>query len=207
MLCANDVLALWTFRVMADLGGEAPTRFMIIGIDDTQSLCPFTQPTLSSVRLDFPGLIGGAVRLLEGALDGRVIRVEAPGVESVVVRDSTRSEAEDPFNRAMSFIRTHAHENPSLDRIAQVARIHPRALQRQFRLRLDASPSQVLLRERLAIARNLLASSEMSVQEIAVACGYESPQRFIAAFKRSLGETPGRFRARQASANRPPMDV
>jgi len=54
-------------------------------------------------------------------------------------------------------------------------------------------PREVLLRERLALAQQLLAGG-LSVQETAAACGFGDPYYFSRIFKRRLGQPPSRWR-------------
>jgi transcriptional regulator GlxA family with amidase domain len=43
-------------------------------------------------------------------------------------------------------------------------------------------------------AQHLLTSSQMKIRDIASACGFNSPNRFYAAFKRIVGQQPADFR-------------
>jgi transcriptional regulator GlxA family with amidase domain len=44
-------------------------------------------------------------------------------------------------------------------------------------------------------AQHLLVSSDMKIRDIAQACGFNSPNRFYAAFKSLVGKQPKDFRA------------
>lgn len=52
---------------------------------------------------------------------------------------------------------------------------------------------QLLLEERMRLARTLLADRSLSVSEVALRCGYQSPSKFAAQFERFSGASPSRF--------------
>ena len=198
LFCANDILGLWTLRQAEEAGVAVPGHCLVVGVDDSQDICPFTRPTLSSVPLDFESLLCDALRQLDQLLAGVTPTATAcAGPMPVCQRDSSAIAMDSgPLSVAMAYIRLHASRNPGLEDIAATAGIHPRALQRLFRKRLGITPLIAVTRERLAHARTLLAGSDLSIGEISVACGYASQQRFAAAFRREVGEPPGRFRNR-----------
>jgi AraC-like DNA-binding protein len=51
-----------------------------------------------------------------------------------------------------------------------------------------------LTRLRISRARDLLRSSDHSVTEIAISCGFSSSQYFANVFRRLVGQTPSAFR-------------
>jgi LacI family transcriptional regulator len=198
LFCANDIIGLWTLRQAHDAGVAVPGHCLVVGVDDSQDICPFTRPTLSSVPLDFESLLTTAFHQLDQLIAGRTPDTpDLAGPLPVALRDSTAIAADSgPLATATDYIRRHASRNPGLEDIAAAAGIHPRALQRLFRKRLGMTPLMAVTRERLAHARTLLAGTDLTVGEISTACGYASQQRFAAAFRREVGEPPGRFRSR-----------
>lgn len=69
-----------------------------------------------------------------------------------------------------------------------------RVIKRIFRL----SPRQLITQTRLAAAAQLLAESEQSVADIALACGFHDHSAFTRAFRSATGQTPTGFRERSA---------
>ncbi|MEN9935576.1 MAG: hypothetical protein RLZZ387_2155 [Chloroflexota bacterium] len=63
---------------------------------------------------------------------------------------------------------------------------------------LGVSPRAYVRERRIARAMELLASTPMSIEEIAGALGYDQPPSFFRAFKRATGQTPGDFRRRHS---------
>lgn len=82
------------------------------------------------------------------------------------------------------------------DDVAQSLALHRRTLNRRLEAQ-GTSFQEVLDRVRFEVARQLLASGDIPMDEISVALGYGSLSAFQRTFRRWSGETPGRWR-RQA---------
>lgn len=67
---------------------------------------------------------------------------------------------------------------------------------RTFRSRLKETPHQYLMRKRIDKARELLATSDMSITDICFAVGFESLGSFSSLFRRAVGWPPSVYRAR-----------
>jgi AraC-like DNA-binding protein len=85
----------------------------------------------------------------------------------------------------------------TLDELATVACLSPSHLLRTFRAAFGQSPHQYLTALRLARARDLLRTTEISVTEVCLAVGYTSLGSFSALFRRHLGVSPERYRQDQ----------
>ena len=82
--------------------------------------------------------------------------------------------------------------SPSL--LAKRAGLSTRQLERLFRRYLDRSPKRYYLELRLKKARSLLLQTEMSVINVALACGFSSPSHFSKCYRAFYGRTPYRER-------------
>ena len=69
-----------------------------------------------------------------------------------------------------------------------------RQLERLFRRYLDRSPKRYYLELRLKKARSLLLQTDMSVINVALACGFSSPSHFSKCYRSFYGRTPYRER-------------
>ena len=69
-----------------------------------------------------------------------------------------------------------------------------RQLERLFRRYLDRSPKRYLPRAAARRARSLLLQTEMSVINVALACGFSSPSHFSKCYRAFYGRTPYRER-------------
>jgi transcriptional regulator GlxA family with amidase domain len=79
-------------------------------------------------------------------------------------------------------------------RLALDAGLSPRQLERLFARYLGRSPKRHYMELRLERARNLLMQTEMSMIEIALACGFTSTAHFSKCYRVQYGSTPHRQR-------------
>lgn len=82
----------------------------------------------------------------------------------------------------------------SLPELARECRISVPHFVRGFRRSTGTSPHQWLLGRRISKAKELLGWSNLSLAEIALACGFSSQSHFSAAFKSSTTLSPGQWR-------------
>ncbi|WP_425050611.1 GlxA family transcriptional regulator [Psychromarinibacter sp. S121] len=74
-----------------------------------------------------------------------------------------------------------------------------RQLERLFRRYLNRSPKRYYMELRLQKARNLLMQTDMSVINVALACGFASPSHFSKCYRAHYSTTPYRERGSQAT--------
>lgn len=82
--------------------------------------------------------------------------------------------------------------SPSL--LAQEVAMSTRQLERLFRRYLNRSPKRYYMELRLEKARNLLMQTDMSVINVALACGFASPSHFSKCYRAHYDTTPYRER-------------
>ncbi|MTH78812.1 GlxA family transcriptional regulator [Paracoccus aestuariivivens] len=85
-------------------------------------------------------------------------------------------------------------------RLALDADMSPRQLERLFARYLGRSPKRYYIEIRLERARNLLMQTEMSVIEIALACGFGSAGHFSKCYRATFGSSPYHQRSGSGSA-------
>jgi len=88
--------------------------------------------------------------------------------------------------------------SPSI--LAQDVHMSTRQLERLFRRYLNRSPKRYYMELRLNKARNLLMQTDMSVINVALACGFASPSHFSKCYRAHFDTTPYRERGAQATA-------
>lgn len=74
-----------------------------------------------------------------------------------------------------------------------------RQLERLFRRYMNRSPKRYYMELRLKKARNLLLQTDMSVINVALACGFSSPSHFSKCYRASFDTTPYRERGANAA--------
>jgi AraC family transcriptional regulator, glycine betaine-responsive activator len=91
----------------------------------------------------------------------------------------------------------HIEEPVSPALLAQDVGMSTRQLERLFRRYLNRSPKRYYMELRLGKARNLLMQTDMSVINVALACGFASPSHFSKCYRALYKTTP--YRERGAS--------
>jgi len=87
--------------------------------------------------------------------------------------------------------------SPSI--LAKEVGMSTRQLERLFRRYLDRSPKRYYMELRLQKARNLLMQTDMSVINVALACGFASPSHFSKCYRAHYDTTPYRERGSHAA--------
>ena len=87
--------------------------------------------------------------------------------------------------------------SPSI--LAKDVGMSTRQLERLFRRYLDRSPKRYYMELRLQKARNLLMQTDMSVINVALACGFASPSHFSKCYRAHYHTTPYRERGSHAA--------
>ena len=87
--------------------------------------------------------------------------------------------------------------SPSI--LAKDVGMSTRQLERLFRRYLDRSPKRYYMELRLQKARNLLMQTDMSVFNVALACGFASPSHFSKCYRAHYDTTPYRERGSHAA--------
>ncbi|WP_068111547.1 GlxA family transcriptional regulator [Tropicimonas marinistellae] len=82
--------------------------------------------------------------------------------------------------------------------LAKEVSLSTRQLERLFRRYLNRSPKRYYMELRLQKARNLLMQTDMSVINVALACGFTSPSHFSKCYRAHYNNTPYRERGTQA---------
>ncbi|MDR0809188.1 MAG: GlxA family transcriptional regulator [Gemmobacter sp.] len=83
--------------------------------------------------------------------------------------------------------------------LAEEVGMSTRQLERLFRRYLNRSPKRYYMELRLQKARNLLMQTDMSVINVALACGFASPSHFSKCYRSHYSTTPYRERGAQGS--------
>ena len=99
------------------------------------------------------------------------------------------------LGRAVDLMLAHLSEPLSIENLSDQLALPPWTLGRLFKRHLNQSPSQYYRYLRLTQAKNLLVNSHYRIGEVAAMCGFESPETFARAFKRTFGVTASQIRS------------
>lgn len=112
-----------------------------------------------------------------------------------MVRQSTDTRAtDDPLiAKALKFIRACASDNISVNTVARAAGVGRRDLERSFRRSLNCSVLDEIRSVRVARVKELLAQTTLSMDAIAIRCGFSTPSRMTIVFRQITGMSPSAY--------------
>ncbi len=90
-------------------------------------------------------------------------------------------------------------EGLSLKQIARECRLSASHFARAFTRSTGISPHRRLIQRRVDVAKDLMLSTDTSLVEISLKCGFSDQSHFTKVFAEATGETPGRWRQIQLS--------
>ena len=98
------------------------------------------------------------------------------------------------LSKVIQMMETNIEEPISPSLLAKEVGMSTRQLERLFRRYLTRSPKRYYMELRLQKARNLLMQTDMSVINVALACGFASPSHFSKCYRAHYDTTPYRER-------------
>lgn len=188
-------------------GVRVPDDIAVLAGSLDELLCDVSTPPLSSINVASERIGHEAASLLDAMMhedpqQAPVIEVAPRGVRSRQSTDLLSIDEQDVVD-ALRFIRNNAHHGISVLDILREVPISRRSLEIQFQRYLGRSPAREIRRVQLEKSRELLGHSELSITEVAIACGFSNATRFGVAFKRDTGKTPQAFRRDLLAGHRP----
>jgi transcriptional regulator GlxA family with amidase domain len=103
------------------------------------------------------------------------------------------------LGQVIQMMERNIEEPISPSTLAKQVAMSTRQLERLFRRYLSRSPKRYYMELRLQKARNLLMQTDMSVINVALACGFASPSHFSKCYRTHYATTPYRERGSQST--------
>lgn len=202
VFAANDMLADEILGLCQACGLKVPADVAVLGVDDDESVCEHTNPTLSSLRPDFFGAGFASAEMLEERLrkKGRMPSVCRRTISSVqlVRRGSTRllPRSNADVSKALELIRRQACDGlRPRDVFARMA-VSSRLVEMRFRELTGHTVAEEIRLVRLERAKKLLREGALPIGEIATRCGWKSAAQLRAYFAEAEGVSPRTWRQR-----------
>jgi LacI family transcriptional regulator len=196
VFAVNDSVALQVCTRCAEERCAVPRDIAVIGADNDDLVRSLAQPPLSSVVTSSHEIGYRAAELLDAWLGGeRPPRQTLLAPRGVEVRGSTRTAIDRSTARALRYMRDHLNQRVTIERVATFAHVSRSTLQRRFVELFGHGPLRELHSLRVASARDLLASGNLSVKEIASRVGL-TPSELVRLFRALTGRPPSAFRGR-----------
>ncbi|GEA61616.1 helix-turn-helix domain-containing protein [Vibrio comitans] len=102
--------------------------------------------------------------------------------------------------KAESFIRNNFHRNIKIKQVTDYCRVSRKTLDSRFIESYGETAHQFITRQRLDKAKQLLVSTEDSIDAIAKQCGYPNQSYLSQVFLKQLSITPNRYRQQSEQA-------
>ena len=114
------------------------------------------------------------------------------------LRESLSSKSKDFRELALQQLHMNIKNNPAspwnVPDMAKQLYISPRHLQKLYQKRYGISCMEDVIKNRLILAREKLASTHLPIYKIAEMCGYSNTEHFSRQFKKQFGMSPNAFR-------------
>lgn len=104
------------------------------------------------------------------------------------------------LSRLMDWLRSHPALPHTVNSMAERAAMSPRTLQRHFQEATGMGAVEWLIRERVALARDLLETADIPLAQVAERAGFGSEESLRHHFRRLAATSPGAYRRRFAGA-------
>ena len=111
-----------------------------------------------------------------------------------LIASSHKSEAGGRLDKSIRYIHTHIRYDLSVERLAAMEFLGVSRYRELFRAETGVSPSEYILRLRMARAKDLLSQSGADIAGVAESVGYSDRHYFQYMFKRTTGMTPGEYK-------------
>lgn len=98
------------------------------------------------------------------------------------------------LKRIAEHVRANLDRAITLSELAEIARLSRFHFCSAFRRATGSTPRDWITDERIRRAAELLDGHEMTITEIALEVGYETPSAFTARFREKMGVTPSEYR-------------
>ncbi|MFW6032954.1 MAG: substrate-binding domain-containing protein [Phycisphaeraceae bacterium] len=206
VLAQNDETAARIIWACHGLKVSLPEEVAILGVDNDELLCKLMSPPLSSIDHGCWQVGYEAAKTLAELLAGRSPRQKVQLVQPVCVvsRQSTDTLAIDhpDVAQALRLIRRRATEGLSASEVVRHSTMPRRTLEIAFRHHVGRTLQQEITRVRVGRARHLLATSRLSITEVALRSGFTSASYFARVFTRQAGTPPTRYRREHRTQTR-----
>jgi AraC family transcriptional regulator len=98
------------------------------------------------------------------------------------------------IERILAYINEHLHEDITLVDLSAEFGLSYYHLCRLFELSIGMTPHKYLVKQRVEMAKQLLADPNYSILDITIECGFANPSHFARCFRQQTGISPKQYR-------------
>ncbi|GEM_PF-3172715 len=193
----QDSLCEWVLEQCYQNRIKVPDDLMVVGVNNEESICEMTFPTLSSVHIPFREAGRQAAHnlnlMIHGGSAPRRLRLSSSGL---VARESSRRIPEEDswVFSLLRLLKNHETCRWDMEEISSALGCSRRMLERRTRRALNRSVLDLRQEARLDYAKELLTQDLYSIEGVAKECGYDSVRSLQKLCREKLGCTPMQYR-------------
>ena len=124
-------------------------------------------------------------------------------LKGFLAKISAKKGGSEPFyslsSRVLFYIRSNAAEISTNKQVGEALGYHPNYIASVVAEATGKSLHELILEEKIALAKRWLISTEESIESIAFSVGFSSRNHFCTAFKKLVGKTPKKYRTEKTS--------
>ncbi len=200
LMACYDVRARHVLIACRSLGILVPEEVAVIGVDNDELLCELTSPPLSSIEQGSRAMGRAAAALLDRLMAGEKPRqlkfvVDPEGIVSRRSSDAMMIQDAD-VAQALRHIRQHVGEGIQVSDVVRTVAVSRSTLEVRFKAFTGRTIHAEIQRAQVERARQLVATTNLPLRQVAVAAGFRYLQHMATVFRLHTGQTPGEYRKR-----------
>lgn len=200
VMAVHDLRATHVLEAAREAKINVPEELAIIGVDNDELLCDFTEPQLTSISPDhvYEGELAAQElhRLLNQRTARRFTKTVRSKKKTIVERESTHqiSSSAHIADLALAYIRRNALKGISACDVVKHLGVSRRLADLRFREYHGKSILDAILDIRLNEVKRKLTASQSTIKSITAACGFTNEIHAKHLFKKRFGITMSAFR-------------
>lgn len=203
LIAPNSLIAA-RVGVMCQRGGVAvPEEVALLSVGNERALCEMSPVPISAIDLNPRDVVRTGMNVLSELIDGRAVppRTFVPP-RGIVTRRSTDilAVADPRVAQAVRFLWDNLDVDLSVEDVVAATRTPRHTLHRLFRKHLKRGINEELSRARLERFRELLRTTDQTVEQLAPQAGFKTATYVTLAFRKTYGLTPRRYRLQSRKA-------
>lgn len=112
-----------------------------------------------------------------------------------------------PLGNVVEYIRTHLHEDCTLETLTKIAGLSERQLRRRFQHEFGVGLNAFVLKARIHAAADALLQTDSPISDIALDVGFCDQSAFTRAFRERMGLTPHQYKTRYSAGAKPDISA
>ena len=129
-----------------------------------------------------------------GDRDRTILAAEQLFCEAFHLRQHQHHQHDHLVGACMAIFQQRLHKVVNLPKLAEELSVSYSLLRQRIRTATGLSPAKLLLRVRCQHAQELLQEPDLTIADVAAACGFDDQYTFSRSFKRAVGVAPSHWR-------------